>query len=71
MPENEWAPVSARVLRNRDGTAFFLFLEGNENMQKGLHRLTLTYRRDRVPTLPRQSQAGDTSNETCSLDFRM
>lgn len=67
-----FATVAARVLRKRDGTAFFLFPpSGEAALTQGEYRLRLTFLRDdraAHPTSPVYSQAGSRLAEEVVLD---
>ena len=68
-----YAPAAVRVLRKRDGTAFFVFPPvGDATLSRGEYRLTFEYRRDntaRLPDSPILSESGDRDPETAVLDI--
>jgi len=76
LPPTAYSAINnARVLRRRDGTAFFLFVPaGNAAgtlLDAGEYRLNLTYKRDNTSADPdsrKLSQAGSTATETATLD---
>jgi hypothetical protein len=69
------ADAAARVLRSADGTGLLVFITGGgpagAALPAGEYRLQLTYRRDNSSVDAENtvlSQAGDTSDETASID---
>jgi hypothetical protein len=68
--------VSLRLLREADGTAFFLLRAGTGTatltaLDPGQYRLALTFRRDNTALDPQSlvlSEAGDRSPERAALD---
>lgn len=75
LPEAAYAPVAARVVRNADGTGFFLVVPAatpaGTRLDPGEYRLRWTYRRDNRAADPASqvlSEAGDRSPEQAVLD---
>jgi hypothetical protein len=69
VPDSDFNPLSAKILRNADGTKLILMPESNLTFEKGTYRLSLCYQRDVGDKLPKLSQSGNQSNEVVYLDF--
>src|SRR5204863_7855889 len=74
-PDAEYGPVTASLLRRRDGTAFYVLVpdgSGSSRLPSGGARLRLTYRRDDTaahPMAPIYSPDGLRADETVVLDL--
>jgi len=76
LPDTNYAPKDARVLRKVDGTGFFMFIPAavpvGSRLASGQYRLKMTYRRDNRAIAPDSlvvSQAGLTAPEQVTIDI--
>jgi hypothetical protein len=76
LPDADYAPVAARLLRKADGTGFFLLVPDSSppgtRLTAAQYRLKLSYARDNRaadPTSQVYRQAGDSGPETVTIDI--
>jgi len=76
LPDGDYNPVDARVLRKADGTAFFLVVPAatpdGSQLIAGQYRLKMTYRRDNRAVDPASqvfSKAGNSAPEQVTIDI--
>jgi hypothetical protein len=76
LPDTDYAPIEARVLRKIDGTGFFICVPAaipvGSQLTFGQYRVKMTYRRDNRAVAPDSivfSQAGVTDPEQVTIDI--
>jgi hypothetical protein len=76
LPDSDYSPVAARLLRKADGTGLFLLVLGASSLGSlvpaGQYRLKLSYLRDNRaanPTSQVYSEAGNTGPENVNIDI--
>ncbi|MGH9420423.1 MAG: hypothetical protein ACRD3J_10640, partial [Thermoanaerobaculia bacterium] len=68
LADEAFVPVSPGIMRNADGTGFFLLPASGSTMPGGTYRLTFTYARDGNGVDPILSRGGSTTAETVVID---
>jgi len=71
LPEKTYDTLNTTILRNADGTAFFLFPSPGQDFKVGQYRLNLTYHRNNKAADPGSqvfSEAGNNQDESVTID---
>lgn len=78
LPADDYKPAGAKVLRNADGTAFFIIVpaqnSAGSSLTTGHYNLKMTYHRDNRAADPHSrvfSKAGDSSDEHAEIDVHV
>ena len=73
--ERAFADLDAHIIRNADGTRFFVFIrDGTQeftNLRAGMYRMRLTYKRDIGPDAPLLKRFGLSDPEVTYIEFSL